>query len=243
MATSIEKLTTALRAIPTQRKAWDANQALSWFTHATLQGICRATIRLGGRPVAARCYEPLDGLTADEYSRAQVDAMLEAADVYLAAVKEQPPFTDVLTLVHAEALGRFGGNGLGQHFTPWDLADLKGELVADHYRRHPLATASPSLYEPTSGAGGLVLGQLRHWKGDLGALSVVVNDLDPLCSAMTALQLLANQFVHNKPLRECAITVGNALVSDEKLAFASVRKATGDCDQQRNAEEEPMDAF
>lgn len=148
-------------------------------------------------------------------------AIRHASLAYMDAVDAASPFEDVLTQVHAHFLGRTGGNGLGQHFTPPDMTKLVAALGADHCKRHPRGRVLCRVYEPCCGAGGLVLAQIRVLVQEGKVITVHATDLDPLCSAMTALQLLANQMVHGVALRECVVTVGDVLTGRERLAFAS----------------------
>lgn len=116
------------------------------------------------------------------------EATLEAdVRVYFAAVRSLPPWTDLLGFLHAEVASRRDLKGKGQHFTP-----------------NPLATASllfmprqtgGEVSDPTCGSGALLLAAVRQ-NTDLTRMTLHANDRDPLCCAMTALQLLASSIMH-----------------------------------------------
>lgn len=212
-------LSKAIRAIPTGAR-WSPSQALTLFAYEGLALLVEASER--GGVVAARIYAPLMAGYQGPADADQARAVHGAVLAYLEAVRHAPPFADVLTALHADLLGHHGGNGLGQHFTPWDLSRLASSLAHDHRKRHPREAGPARLYEPCTGAGGLVLAPLQDYDGDLGAVRVAANDLDPLCVALTALQLLAGQMVHGKALGEVVVTVGDALTGREGLGFVSV---------------------
>ncbi|RDS85917.1 N-6 DNA methylase [Dyella psychrodurans] len=133
--------------------------------------------------------------------------------LYFALVSVSPPYTDVLGDLHGRLLARFGGDGLGQHFTPPDLADLTVALALAHAARHPIAPRSGPvrLHDPACGAGALLLAQFRGDCPRPEQCAVVAQDIDPMCCAMTALQLTANAVCHHRPLHELTVLCGNTL--------------------------------
>lgn len=218
---TIDALTRAIQAIPTGPR-WDAGCALTLFAHAALVTFARIVERDHSDMLYAKCYPSvMDVLVGRPYRKAEAMAIGQAGDAYMDALHAASPFEDVLTQVHAHLLGRSGGNGLGQHFTPSDMTKLVAALGADHRKRHPTGRDLCRVYEPCCGAGGLVLAQIQVLVEEGKVITVHATDLDPLCSAMTALQLLANQIVHRMPLRECVVTVGDVLTGRQRLAFAS----------------------
>lgn len=138
--------------------------------------------------------------------------------LYFTLVAISPPYTDVLGDLHGRVLARFGGDGLGQHFTPPDLADLTAALALDHRARHPIAPRSGPvrLHDPACGAGALLLAQFRGDCPRPEHCAVVAQDIDPLCCAMTALQLTANAVFHHRPLHELTVLCGNTLSQEFK---------------------------
>lgn len=104
--------------------------------------------------------------------------------VYLAAVKSLPPWTDMLSFLHADVSNRSDRDSKGQHFTPPHMADVIADLFGSHQ----------SVMDPCCGAGALILGYLRA-SPDVTAMTIQAVDLDPLCCAMTALQIHASGFV------------------------------------------------
>ena len=223
----IAPLVDAIRAIPTGSR-FDEGKALSMFVQTALCTVTDANKdpRLS-QLIATRiehqalCFTPFVRFEAQPF-----DWEGPVIEAYLHAVKDNEPFQDVLTAIHAEFLLRSGGNGLGQHFTPLDMADLMGAIAADHLRRHPLQGVI-RIGEPACGAGSLVLAQIRqliriNGRDIAKRLALECNDIDPLCSAMTALQLMANQFLHVLPLAKVEVTVGNTLTMNLRMGFQSI---------------------
>ena len=159
----------------------------------------------------------------DEWSALALP-LAEAFKAYFAAVVASEPFHDVLGDVFQEMY--LADKSMGQFLTPADLADLTGALAASHFNRYPPALKDGifTVYEPAVGAGGLLLGQFRQWNSQgvlvpFSKIKVVANDLDPLCSAMTALQLLANAIYHLQDFATIRITVGNTLLTELEVGM------------------------
>jgi len=130
----------------------------------------------------------------------------KAFQAYLDVVRESPPFTDVLSLLYEEILlsGK-GGDGLGQFFTPSDMAYAVSVLTFD--TQELLDTHKPlRLSEPCCGSGSLILGPLRRVyevnPAKLENITVVMNDIDALAVKAALLQVLASCFVHKLKLDE-----------------------------------------
>lgn len=133
--------------------------------------------------------------------------------LYRQAVKACPPWSDVLVGVHARRLATTGGEGLGQYFTPEDLALLTASLVSSHRKEHRM-TPTDGLYrihEPTCGAGGLILAQMIGFGDEASSCVIDAWDIDPLCCAMTALQFVANAVEHDQHVKELVVRHGNVL--------------------------------
>lgn len=224
---NLTPLVDAIKAIPTGPR-FDAGKALLMFTQTTLCALIDTHSRLGN-PLrfATRIDHHAFGFTPFVRENGQAFGWeMKVTEAYYRAVQSNEPFEDVLTAIHGEFLSRFGGNGLGQHFTPADLAKLAGLLGAQHFKKHP-QDGLIRIGEPTCGAGSLIMGSISELmksegRGVVSRLSVTANDLDPLCSAMTTLQLVANQFIHALPLAQIEVTVGNTLTMDLRMAFQSM---------------------
>lgn len=140
--------------------------------------------------------------------------------LYKEAVRAFPPWTDVLGAVHALKLATSGGEGLGQSFTPEDLASLVAGLAEDFRQRHPPKETKPQrLYDPTAGAGSLLLAQVAEMGEDAGQCVVAADDIDPLCCAMTAVQFLANAVIHQRTVGALVVRVGNTLLPQKQQLF------------------------
>ncbi|MBK1717197.1 SAM-dependent DNA methyltransferase [Thiocystis violacea] len=138
------------------------------------------------------------------------------------------PWTDRLGAVYMELSSRGQQRWLGQFFTPptvaagmaeRQLADLDDRLAADGTLIRVL--------EPAAGSGVrlLALCQVvlkRHGRAALGRLSLTAVDLDPLCAAMTATQLLSNAVLHG-PLGELRVDHGNSLSGEWFETLVAVR--------------------
>lgn len=147
----------------------------------------------------------------------------ELVKAYMEAVMWAPPFTDILSDVHGLMLYDRKAEGLGQHFTPKDLAQLTADLAECHTKRHK--PKGDTVYDPTCGAGGLILPMLAmRDEAHLARTTVVAQDIDPLCSAMTALQILAGQVVSRCLIGEVRVECKNVLtVVEERTVFRSRR--------------------
>lgn len=79
------------------------------------------------------------------------------------------------------------------------------------------------VYDSCCGAGSLALaairGRLKHTTSE--KILVLAGDIDPLCAAMTALQIHANQSFHLLPLGAVKVTVGNELVGERRPGYWS----------------------
>jgi len=156
-----------------------------------------------------------------------------ATTAYFEAVQASKPFTDLLTPVHAHFLAT-GHKGLGQYFTPWDLAKVASAIAGDHHKRNT-RPQQLDLSDPCCGAGALLLACIQDdlWAHDnvsdfhAAAISIRVhaNDLDPFCSAMTALQLVSNQVIHGIGLGEVVIEVGNTLTRNTERVLHTKARA------------------
>lgn len=223
----IAPLVDAIRAIPTASR-FDEGKALSMFVQTALCTVmdCSKDSRFSQWIATRIDHQALGFIPFVRVEAKSFEWELPVIEAYMQAVKDNEPFQDVLGAVHAEFMGRFGGNGLGQHFTPPDLADLMGVIAADHFRRHPKQGVI-RIGEPCCGAGSLVLAQIRqliklNGRKFTKRLALECNDIDPLCSAMTALQLMANQFLHVLPLAKVEVTVGNTLTMNMRMGFQSI---------------------
>jgi hypothetical protein len=244
-STKVESICRAIEKIPCRNGVFNAREAFGTFIQHALCSITVANKHIGEPLFLTHANFELLGfsridLTLPDTAYAEI---LVAVDAYMRAVKTNPPFTDLLTPIHAHFLGA-NGKGLGQFFTPWDLAKLCSALAIDHQQRH--GEPSPvRMSDPCCGAGGLLLAYIQDRLydrkqhpaepgGDVYArferainTRVHANDIDPLCSAMTALQLCASQFVHmldGTSLGSVEIEVGCTLTGKKVVAFRSMSR-------------------
>lgn len=223
---TLQSLCKAIRAIPGR-----GHVPFAKFLFHTLRACMEAEAMLGKQ--AAFLNLPLWVEQGAEVAPpTESEAVLNATRAYMTLVLESPPFTDVLCGAHAHLLARGDGDGLGQYFIPWDFADLTATLVRNHLVHHPLKRepgAPFTIQEPACGAGGLILGLLRDLPPHVSSREVLIEaiDLDPLCCAMTTLQLVANSLLHGKLFHRVRIWCGNTLLPPEELRlFAGLKRET-----------------
>jgi len=212
---SIKALSKAIDAIPLnsdrEKLSMAVQLVLVAFSEATAMQryLTGKTVEVNGKPLG---FTPLRG---DGSALPWQDDVWKA---YSTAVKSNPPWTDILVHLHAQRFDRHA-HSLGQHFTPPDLAHFVGRLAGSHVDRHPIADETLALHDPCCGAGGLLLGQLAH-AADGKRYAVSATDLDPLCCAMTALQVLANTLLHGRKLvSSIEVSCGNCLLDGGPVVF------------------------
>jgi hypothetical protein len=229
-ARKIAKCSQAIEKIPGPHGRTSPSKSFAIFLQHALAATVEANRQIGEPLFLTEAqfrklgFTPIDP-DADLPGKVEIERAIAA---YLEAVRDNEPFTDILTPVHANFIGK-GGDGLGQYFTPWDLAKLCAALSADHKKRHGQAQDPHRISDPCCGAGGLLLAAIQE---DLAgnrsimdkaqaafAIHVHANDIDPMCAAMTALQLAANQFLHMLALGEVRIEVGDTLTGKTECVF------------------------
>lgn len=124
----------------------------------------------------------------------------EAYRIYAEIVQESEPFTDVLSLLHEEILLSGGrGDGLGQFFTPPDLARSLAMMLFNETTEYPSGTIRFS--EPCCGSGALALAPLNQMYKTaperLRDVHLVLNDIDSLAVKSAILQVLMTCIYHN----------------------------------------------
>jgi len=126
----------------------------------------------------------------------------EAGKAYGEAVAAFEPFECILGRLFNELVGTGRKKKDCQHFTPWAQATAIMRFL-------PAIPDAHKIGEICCGAGTLLLGRLHQVaKADPSALrdiSVLANDRDPLCAALTALQLLSNQLIWRMPLSRVVV--------------------------------------
>ncbi|NEV62339.1 N-6 DNA methylase [Thiorhodococcus minor] len=157
------------------------------------------------------------------------ERLFQLSRTYASLVAEHP-WTDLLGSVYMELSSRGQQRWLGQFFTPPAVATCMAELqLADLNDRLSAGDTLIRVLEPAAGSGVMLLALCqvvlkRHGRTALSRLSLTAVDLDPLCAAMTATQLLANAVVHG-PLGELRVDHGNALTGELFETLVAVRSA------------------
>ena len=161
----------------------------------------------------------------------QADWHGQVTDAYVAAMQHAAPFECLLGELFNVVVGA-GQKSDCQHFTPWDMASAIPRLLPEGRTLTGDAMVAPvTVMDPACGSGTLLLAQIQghlrngHNRPDaLKSLVVMANDRDPLCAAMTALQLLMNQLVWERPIGlvnvECKDTITECL--EPKPVFGTV---------------------
>lgn len=126
----------------------------------------------------------------DQIGLKAIDAYTNAAVIYMSWLQETQPFSDLLGPLFGELIVDKHTKKQGQAFTPEPLAH--GAM-----RFMPPQASGGKIMDPTCGSGTLLLVACQKLTRDVLIQSEVHgNDRDPLCAAMTALQLMANQYHH-----------------------------------------------
>lgn len=218
----LEPLIKAIETIPCRGGSFDARQALSTFAAGMLASLSKVS----------NTYPEIRGITTIEnlldcgfddapYRAEDACAWMELVlSAYLTAVQNNDPWADLLSVVHAELISNRQDKKLAQHFTPWGLVKALN-LFVDRKTDEPYIQA-----DPTCGAGSLILGHVHSLvstgkEADLSNCDCRGNDLDPLCAAITGLQIMANQWVHGPVFGNVEITVGGVNTRKYKLLFKS----------------------
>lgn len=125
-------------------------------------------------------------------------ALGQAVKSYCELVRACDPFTDVFSMLHEDLLltGR-RGEGLGQFYTPSDVADVLAQLM-------PLLSDGKMIEDFCCGAGSLPLAALKRCAmttpDALATVTVILNDIDELACKVAFLQVVANMLVHRVQL-------------------------------------------
>jgi len=145
----------------------------------------------------------------------------ELTQLYAKLVCEHP-WHDILGPAYME-LGSHGQRQwLAQYFTPQPIAGAMARMTMCDL---DLAAFEDGrlirVMEPSAGSGVMMLATCEAIVADHGAdalsrFSFSAIDLDPLCTLMTACQLLANAFIHGT-IGELVVYQGNALGPDSDL--------------------------
>jgi len=229
-----KRLVKAIRAIPAsnnrERMTLFVNYALKAAVHRQLEKF-QANL---GLPVMPWVDMDLLGPVKE----GQADWHGQVTDAYVTAMQHAAPFECLLGEVFNVVVGA-GQKSDCQHFTPWDMASAIPRLLPEGRTLTGDAMVAPvTVMDPACGSGTLLLAQIQghlrngHNRPDaLKSLVVMANDRDPLCAAMTALQLLMNQLVWERPIGlvnvECKDTITECL--EPKPVFGTVTaKGTAD---------------
>lgn len=137
-------------------------------------------------------------------------ACLEA---YAQALAKNEPFTDILGPTYMELGSKWKQSSLGQFFTPQNIAVMMASMCGT-------ATASSGgltrVIDPACGSGCQLLSYMKVINqmgrpGELSEFLFVGVDLDPVCTDMTAVQVMANCNLHRLEVGELIVVRGNSL--------------------------------
>lgn len=151
-------------------------------------------------------------------------------NLYTSAVEGTAPFTDLLgALYMSVAVSTSQQNCMGQFFTPEHIAYLMAQMAMPEPSHACVTGRLVKVAEPSCGSGVMVL-QACRWivaSGGRDALkryAFWANDLDALCARICAVQLMAQDSIHQMPFGELMVTCGDALMPSaprEALLHAS----------------------
>lgn len=157
----------------------------------------------------------------------------EVADAYIAAIESAEPFECILGWVFNELAGSGQKKRDCQDFTPWALAQGAMRFLP---RGLGDGCQEPLFNDFTCGAGTLLLARVHAllWSQSndpdaLMDLVVSANDRDPLCAAMTALQLLINQLVWERPIGAVHVECKDIIAQRHLLVPVFASECREDC--------------
>ncbi|MFZ7095509.1 N-6 DNA methylase [Luteimonas dalianensis] len=216
---SVAEIIKAIERIPADSPA----TRLAAFTQHVLATVL-AVHKAAGRPV----FLALSDLVRFGFVPVDPDEPIEGMEkiedtvrTYQLAVRNNPPFTDLLTPVHEHFASRRGMH-LGQFFSTSSLADGVAGFV-------PLPEdETVKVLDLCCGIGALSLAYLRQCLAAgiaLECIELLVQDIDPTCAALTALQLVTNQWLHINPLGKIEVQVGCVLGTSEVTALRSIHRS------------------
>lgn len=135
-------------------------------------------------------------------------------DAYAQALADNEPFTDILGVAYMELAGKWKQSGLGQFFTPQNVAVMLASMVGATRVNQDRLTR---VMDPACGSGVMLLSymQVIHRMGQPDELKEFLFagvDLDPVCADMTAVQVIANCNLHKLEVGELIVVCGNSLM-------------------------------
>lgn len=151
---------------------------------------------------------------ADESDLSRHPTVAKCVKAYAAALEANAPFVDILGLVYMELAGKWKQSGLGQFFTPQNVAIMMASMIGVNRASQERLT---SVMDPACGSGVMLLSymQVIHRMGQLGELKEFLFagvDLDPVCADMTAVQVISNCNLHQLEVGELIVVRGNSLM-------------------------------
>ena len=154
------------------------------------------------------------------------ELLQEAFEVWLQAIRDNPPFTDILGMLYDEHLGEV----LGQFLTPPDVAKALPYLLDAARAQQPNEpkVGDTFISDPCGcGAGSLLLAQISHMyetKGvdPLRSLHVRAVDIDLQMVRLTSFQLAMSALIHQLPLGGLEVHHGHGIIDYGKYASADI---------------------
>lgn len=144
----------------------------------------------------------------------------QALEAYIEAVERSEPFDDILGSVYMDCASHWGRSGMGQFFTPQNIADMMAMMMLGSDTCEPKADGDLwRTIDPCIGSGVMMLSMSRailrqHGADALKLWSVTGVDLDITCSRMFTVQMLANCALHGFTFGEVVSMQGNSLSFD-----------------------------
>lgn len=222
-----KRLVKAIRAIPASNNRERMTLFVNYGLKAAVYRQLEKFVANSGLPVMP--WVDMDLLGA--LNEKQADWHGEATDAYVSAMQHAAPFECLLGELFNVVVGA-GHKSDCQHFTPWGMASAIPRFLPEGMQVTEEASAAPvTVMDPACGAGTLLLAQIQDHllKGGsrpdaLRNLVVMANDRDPLCAAMTSLQLLMNQLVWERPIGLVNVECKDAITQhlEPKPVFGTV---------------------
>ena len=207
LQTHEQVLHSAIEAIPESPSIQTFRDKFELFIHVALLITIQAhQVKLtanGGGTICTTLNTELcrvDAIAGNQHPQELQDAV----EVYTCLVIGLPFATDLLSAIHSESLQSAGSKKMAQHFTPPKLADLMLKFLG----QDTLKAGNLVGDDTGCGAGGLLLAWMRNIYENRGDdpypfehKEVFANDMDPLCAAMTSLQIYANRVWNGQPFK------------------------------------------
>lgn len=144
--------------------------------------------------------------------------LFELGKMYAEAVRDLPPFTDVLGQLYMNIAASGHKSVLGQFFTPPEISRMMALMSAHDQDWNKDAI---SFNDPCVGAGVMPLefSKVALQNNALSRVHIMVCDIDIVCVKMTAIQFAANALMHDLAPKSLSVLHGDSLTVETRPFF------------------------